>query len=133
MAGGGAFPQSSSPPGLRKLGMLCKDKMKLVHQRTAAILRLKASLKEYYPQALKFFRSWACQSAWDFVIRFPTPAHFVRARKSTLIRFLKAHRIGLSPVWLQRLDNRTNEWTCDEATVEIKSLLAAAEHAPLVS
>lgn len=112
---------------VRKLVMLCKDEMKLVRQRSASILRLKASLKAYYPQALEFFGNWSCQSAWDFIIRFPTPESFVRARKSTIIAFLKAHRIGMSPTWMARVDNRSNEWTCDEATVQIKSLLAVAQ------
>ena len=117
---------SPDDPLTRELAMLCEDECKLIRQQTALVLRLQATLKEYYPEAPAWFDDWASATSWDFVLTFPDAASLHAARKSKLIRFLKAHHIGLSPTWQQRLDTaRTpSGWPSDEAVVRAKSLLA---------
>lgn len=93
-------------PATGELLALCAKQRALIDQRTALLQQLRASLSIYYPAALAFFSDLSSPTAWAFVKRFPTPSSLVQARKDTLIRFLRAHRIGLKPVWLERIEAR---------------------------
>jgi transposase len=98
-----------TPEAAEFLG-LCERRRGLVQERTALVQRLQDMLRQYYPAALEFFRDWTSPTAWQFLNAFPTPEALAAARKTTLLRFLKAHRIGLKPVWVERID------CCSEAT-----------------
>ena len=91
-------------PEAAQLAGLCESVSGLVAQRTALIQQLKAALRTYYPAALEFFDDFTSPAAWRFVKRFPRPEVLARARKGTVIGFLKKNRIGLSPVWLERIE-----------------------------
>lgn len=97
-------PLQTSDPGVVELVALCETVRDLVDKRTALLQGLKAVLRQYYPAALDFFGSWTSPVAWRFVKRFPRPECLARARKDTLIRFLKSNRIGLKPCWLERIE-----------------------------
>jgi len=83
---------------------LCGALRTLIDQRTSQLQRLCAALRRYYPAALDFWSDLGSPSSWAFLKKFPTPASLAKTRKSTLINFLRAHRIGLRPCWLERIE-----------------------------
>jgi len=93
-------------PVVEELMALCETVRSLIGQRTALVQRLRETLYQYYPAALDFFSSWTSPAAWRFLKRFPRPETLARAQKTTLIKFLKANRIGLKPIWLRRIERR---------------------------
>jgi transposase len=99
-------PYTPGDPATAELATLCKDRRSLVDERTALVQRLQATLAQYHPAALAFFEDWTSRVAWRFLKKFPAPATLARARKDTLIRFLKSNRIGLKPIWLERIEHR---------------------------
>lgn len=119
-------PLFPDDPLTRELAMLCTDEWHLIGERTEHVNRLVAVLKEYFPTALDWFSDWTSPSAWDFILAFPTPKALSIASRKKLIGFLKAHCIGLTPVWRQRMEKQAAalDWPSDEASVAAKSLLA---------
>jgi len=115
-------------PLTRELAILCKDECELIARRTELVNRLTSTLKLYHPEAREWFSDWTAPTAWQFLLSFPTPEALRRAGRQKLIGFLKTHRIGLSPVWRQRVDRHgeSSGWPSDEATVRAKRLLAVA-------
>ena len=93
-------------PPVAELAGLCEKLRDLIDERTSLLQRLKATLGQYYPGVLGFFSDWTSPVAWRFVKQFPRPEALAHARKETLIRFLKANRIGLKPIWLERIEAR---------------------------
>jgi len=124
-------PLRQDAPAVAELAGLCEKLRQLIDQRTALLQRLKATLRQYYPGIMGFFSDWASPLAWRFVKRFPRPETLARARKNTLIRFLKAHRIGLKPIWLERIDKRgeVTHWPspADSMALEIMALATIAQ------
>jgi len=118
-------------PTVAELAGLCEKLRVLVDERTSLLQRLKATLGQYYPGALGFFTDWASPVAWRFLHRFPRPEMLAHAHKGTLIRFLKANRIGLKPIWLARIEAR-GEVTCwpspgDRVALEAMALAIVAQ------
>ena len=113
-------------PLLRELRLLCADECRLIQDRTALVNRLKATLKEYYPEALEWFDDWTKPTAWDFVLALPDAVALAAAGRKKLYGFLKSHRIGLHPIWQERVEGRakTTPWPSDPPTVAAKSFLA---------
>jgi transposase len=93
-----------SPSVVAELASLCETVRNLVDQRTGLLQQLKAVLRQYYPAALEFFKDLGSPVSWRFLKRFPHPEELARARKATLCRFLKSNRVGLSPCWLERIE-----------------------------
>lgn len=93
-------------PVVAELAGLCEKLRDLVDERTSLLQRLKATLGQYYPGVLGFFTDWTSPVAWRFLHKFPRPEALAHARKDTLIRFLKANRIGIKPLWLARIEAR---------------------------
>lgn len=89
-----------------ELAGLCEKLRALIDQRTALVQRLHESLTVYYPAALDFFTDYTSPTAFAFIKRFPNPKTLAQTRKDTLLRFLRAHRIGLKPMWLERIEQR---------------------------
>jgi hypothetical protein len=87
---------------------LCILKRKLTDRRTSQLQCLSEVLQRYYPAALEFWTDLGASTAWAFIKRFPTPGCLATVRKSTLIAFLRGHRIGLRPIWLERIEQRKN-------------------------
>ncbi len=93
-----------SDPRVAELAALCETVRNLVNDRTALLQELKSLLRRYYPAALGFFSDWSSPVSWRFLKRFPRAEELARTRKSTLCGFLKANRVGLSPRWLERIE-----------------------------
>ncbi len=104
----------------RKLALLCEAEQSLVQERTRHVQALKSTLKQYFPAALDFFSEWTVPTAWAWVKRFPTPEALANARTNTLYKFLRSHRVGISPMWQERIENRTKalEWPRDPEVSE---------------
>jgi len=113
-------------PSVAELAGLCEKLRALIDERTALVQRLEEILGQYHPCALGFFSEWTSPAAWRFVKRFPRPESLAHARKDTLIRFLRANRIGLRPIWLERIEARgeAERWPhpADSAALEIMAL-----------
>lgn len=114
-------------PASAELKGLCEKLRDLVAERTALIQRLKATLGQYYPGALGFFSDWTSPAAWRFVKRFPEPQSLARAGKPTLIRFLKANRIGIKPLWLARIEARGEvaRWPRPDDSIALEAVALA--------
>lgn len=95
------FPQDAS---IQELLGLCDALRSLIDQRTSHVQRLRAILRRYYPAALEFWDDINAPSAWAFIKRFSIPESLAKTRKATLIKFLREHRIGLRPIWLERIE-----------------------------
>jgi transposase len=110
----------------RELALLCDDESALIAERTAKVNRLRATLKEYHPEALKWFTTWTSPAAWDFVLCFPSPDALASASRKKLTGFLKTHRIAVAPLWQERIDAARNaeRWPRDAAVIAAKSFLA---------
>jgi transposase len=118
-------------PAEAELAGLCEKLRDLVDERTSLLQRLKATLGQYYPGVLGFFTDWTSPVAWRFLQRFPRPEALAHARKDTLIRFLKANRIGIKPIWLERIEARSEvtRWPDpgDRAALEAMALAIIAQ------
>jgi len=110
----------------RELALLCDDESALIAERTAMVNRIRSTLKEYHPEALKWFTTWTSPAAWDFVLCFPTPDALASASRKKLAGFLKTHRIALTPLWQERIDavRDAERWPRDPAVIAAKSFLA---------
>jgi len=124
-------PFEMDEPAVAELAGLCEKLRDLIDQRTSLVQRLTATLRQYYPAAMRFFSTWTSPVAWRFLNRFPRPEMLAQARKDTLIRFLKANRIGLKPTWLERIDTRgkATHWPmpADSLALEAMALATIAQ------
>ena len=111
-------------PAVAELAGLCEKLRDLIDERTALLQRLKATLRQYYPGVMKFFNDWSSPVAWRFIKRFPRPETLARARKDTLIKFLKANRIGLKPIWLERIERRCSvaQWPVPADSLALEAM-----------
>jgi transposase len=122
-------PLLPDDPATQELRILCRDEIGLIQERTALVLRLQATLHEYYPAALEAFDDWTMPSAWDFIGRFPTPADLARKGKRTWEKFLHTHRLGRPETYEKRLAifAKASEFVSPSAAVtSAKSLLAVS-------
>ena len=110
-----------------ELAGLCAKLRDLVDERTSLVQRLEAALGQYYRGGLDFFSDWTSPTAWRFIKRFPRPEVLAQAGKNTLIRFLKANRIGLKPIWLERIDARGDavRWPKPAQSVALEAMALA--------
>jgi transposase len=124
-------PFKKDEPAVAELAGLCEKLRDLIDLRTSLVQRLKATLRQYYPAAMGFFSDWTSPVAWRFLKRFPRPETLAHARKDTLIKFLKANRIGLKPMWLERIDSRGEaaHWPkpADSIALEAMALATVAQ------
>ena len=115
-------------PLTTELRLLCRDEIKLIEQRTALVLQLKAALHEYYPAALDAFDDWTSEGPWRFVIQFPTPETLVKAGKRKWERFLHSHKLYRPQTAEKRLEvfaKAAMFASPNLAVTRAKSLLAA--------
>jgi transposase len=122
-------PLHPEGPATQELRLLCRDEIALIQERTALVLRLQAALHEYYPAALEAFDDWTMSSAWDFVLRFPTPQDLARKGPRTWEKFLHTHRLAQPESYARRLAvfARAGEFVSPSVAVtRAKSLLAVS-------
>lgn len=124
-------PRPATEPATAQWAGVCVQLRALIDQRTALVQRLKDTLHRYYPAALEFFTDWTSPVAWRFLKRFPNAQTLAKARKHTVIRFLKANQIGLKPTWEARIDARgeATQWPTppDAEALELLALATVAQ------
>ena len=83
-------PQSTQ---MRTLAHLVEKRRRLVDDRRRFANRLISALKAYYPQVVEWFSHKETFVFCAFVTRWPTLQQVKRARRSTLERFFREHRV----------------------------------------
>jgi transposase len=120
-------PLLAQDPLTCELRLLCRDEIRLIEQRTALVLQLKAALHEYYWAALEAFEDWTSESPWRLVIQFPTPQALVAAGKRKWEKFLHSHKLYRPQTAARRLElfaRATELANPNPAVTRAKSLLA---------
>jgi len=119
-------PLLPDDPLTRELRGFCHHEVALIRERTAEIEKLKAALKEYYPEALSWFDAWSCPAAWDFIVTFPTPRELREAKTGKFLTLLKHHHMKYAPRWQQMVaDRRTRAaWPADPVVTHVQSHVA---------
>lgn len=105
----------------RLLARLTEHRRKTVDLRTTHIQGLKASLKEYFPQALEVLSgNVTSRLAADFLKKWPTFEAFQQAKPSTLKRFFYGHNVRSPEVieTVQKIAQNSKALTTDGAIVE---------------
>ncbi len=115
-------------PQTREMSILCVDEMHLIEDRSSLVQRMKAILKQYYPQALEWFDDWTKPKAWNFLLAFPNPAALQKSSKKKIIGFVKTNRIRLTPKVQKRIAKRTkpSQWLLDPVVGRAKEDMAVA-------
>ena len=93
-------PQSSD---MRALATLVEQRRQLVDEKTRVTNRLRAALKQYYPQALDWFDHIDTRMFCDFLTRWPTLTQVKRARAATLGKFFGEYNMRRPAVLERRL------------------------------
>lgn len=105
----------------RLLARLVEDRRKAVELRASHIQALKASLKEYFPQALEALSdNVTSRLAYDFLKKWPTFGEFQHAKPSTIKRFFYGHNVR-SAQRIEQVQQRAQQsqaLTTDAAIVE---------------
>ena len=105
----------------RLLARLVEDRRKTVELRASHIQALKASLKEYFPQALEVLsHNVTSRLAHDFLKKWPTFLEFQHAKSSTIKRFFYGHNVR-SPELIEKVQQvaqKSQALTTDAAIVE---------------
>ena len=78
---------------MRTLAHLVEKRRRLVEDRKRFSNRLVSTLKAYYPQAVEWFSHKETFVFSAFITRWPTLKQVKRARRSTLERFFREHRV----------------------------------------
>ncbi len=104
---------------IRMLFSLVEQRRNLVDDKIRVTNRLRAALKQYYPQMLEWFDHIDTPLFCDFLTRWPTLLQVKRARKSTLIIFFREHNMRFESVLERRLNaiKTAAPLTLDEAVV----------------
>lgn len=104
----------------RLLARLVEDRRKTVELRASHIQALKASLKEYFPQALEILsQNVTSRLAYDLLKKWPTFVEFQHAKPSTVKRFLYGHNVR-SPELIEKVQQvarKSQALTTDTAIV----------------
>jgi len=90
--------------GTRKLQILVEDRRQLVDQATAYSNQLRAKLKQYYPQALRWLPDLHAVVAGEFLKRWPTLPLLQKARRETIEKFFHRHNCRSEELIQKRLD-----------------------------
>lgn len=104
---------------IRMLATLVEQRRGLVEDRVRLTNRMRASLKEYYPQVLEWFGDLDTLLFCDFISCWPTLIKAKRARKGTLQRFFNEHNMRFESVIVARIAaiKSASPLTLDEAVI----------------
>jgi transposase len=86
-------PWQPDDPLTRQLQALVEARRRTVDQRNRVISRLRANLKDYFPQALDCFDSFDSIVACDFLTKWPSLGEAKQARLKTLTDFFHQHGV----------------------------------------
>lgn len=78
-------------PAMRSLTQLVEYRRNLVQDSVNLSNKITATLKNYYPQALEWFKEKDTFIFCDFISKWPSLAHAKRAKKQTLLDFFNSH------------------------------------------
>ena len=81
-------PESAA---IRSLAQLVEYRRSLVQDSVDLSNKITAALKNYYPQALEWFKEKDTFIFCDFVSKWPSLVHAKKAKKQTLLSFLNTH------------------------------------------
>jgi transposase len=115
----------------RKLQILVEDRRKLVDEQTGYSNQLRAKLKLYYPQALRWLPELHSTLAGDFLQRWPTLPLLQKARPGTLRQFLQQHNCRSQEGIQKRLEEipkamvaTTDAAVVDSSVAMVRALVA---------
>jgi len=108
----------------RLLQFLVEERRRLVDDKTRYSNRLTASLKQIFPQILKWFSDVTCPLVGDLLQRWPTLQELQRAKPDTLRRFFHQHNCRNQQLVEQRIESirQAVAATHDPALLESGSL-----------
>ena len=81
-------PESAA---IRSLAQLVEYRRSLVQNSVDLSNKIIATLKNYYPQALEWFKEKDTFIFCDFISKWPSLAHAKRAKKQTMVDFFNSH------------------------------------------
>ncbi len=112
----------------RKLQFLVQDRRKLVDEKTEHLNQLRARLKLYFPQALRWLPELDSPLASDFLHRWPTLGKLQKARPQTVRDFFCQHNCRSQALQEKRLTEISQAVvaTEDPAVVEAGQALVTA-------
>lgn len=89
----------------RLLGLLTEDRRNAVNHRTGLVLRLIATLKKYFPQALELIgEEWERDMACDFLLRWPDLPSLQRSKPQSVRSFYFGHNCRNTEAIERRLE-----------------------------
>ena len=91
-------PLRAQSADMRALVTLVEQRRQLVGERVRLTNRLRAALKQYYPNALEWFDHVDTIVFCDFIAKWPTLVQAKRARVATLNRFFHEHNVRFPSV-----------------------------------
>jgi len=89
---------------IRILAQLVESRRKLVQDRVRLTNKITATLKNYYPQTLEWFKEKNTSAFCDFIKKWPTLESVQRANPSTLTRFFHAHHVRRNDLIEKRIE-----------------------------
>ncbi|MGH8502720.1 MAG: IS110 family transposase, partial [Gammaproteobacteria bacterium] len=121
-------PLCAASAPMRALQQLVASRRRLVGDKVRITNRLTSTLKNYYPQALRWFEDKDTQIFCDFLTRWSTLRQAQRARKSSLYRFFSGHQVRYPHVIEQRVRTikTATALTTDVGVIEPNALLVQA-------
>ena len=90
---------------VRALAQLVEYRRKIVQDKVDLTNRITATLKNYYPQVLDWFKEKDTMLFCDFLIKWPSLGTAKKARKKTVINFLNEHHSRYTAVNEKRFED----------------------------
>jgi transposase len=115
-------PESAA---MRSLSQLVEYRRNLVQDSVDLSNKITAALKNYYPQALEWFKEKDTFIFCDFILKWPSLVHAQRAKKQTLLNFFNSHNSHYAQVNDARIMSIKNAMplTEDTGVIEPNQLL----------
>lgn len=115
-------PESAA---MRSLSQLVEYRRSLVQDSVDLSNKITATLKNYYPQVLEWFKEKDTMIFCNFIQKWPSLEKVKKARKETLLNFFNAHNSRYTGVNNKRIDSIKNAMalTEDKGVIEPNQLL----------
>ena len=113
------------PAQVRALAQLLEYRRKVVQDKVDLTNRITATLKNYYPQALDWFKEKDTMVFCDFLTRWPSLSQVKKSRKKTLFDFFQQHHSRYGEVNKKRCDEIKSSiaLTDDQGVIEPNQIL----------
>jgi len=121
-------PLNPQSPTMRALEQLVAHRRRVVGDKVRITNRLTSTLKNYFPQVLKWFQDKDTHIFCDFLSRWPTLKAAQLARRATLVNFFRDHHVRSEDVIAQRRHaiKTATPLTTDEGVITPNALLVQA-------